>query len=40
VSRARTAPKIDLAACMVMAHSRATWLATRIKRYKYASFRR
>ncbi|MDX1879626.1 terminase TerL endonuclease subunit [Mycolicibacterium sp. 141076] len=27
-SRSRTAPKIDLAACMVMAHSRATWLAS------------
>lgn len=27
VSRSRSASKIDLAACMVMAHSRATWLA-------------
>ncbi|PJE23672.1 MAG: terminase [Mycobacterium sp.] len=31
VSRQRTAPKIDLAACMVMAHSRATWLAAQQK---------
>lgn len=28
-SRSRNAGKIDLAACMVMAHSRATWLGTR-----------
>ena len=28
-SRSRTARKIDLAACLVMAHSRATWRATR-----------
>lgn len=32
VSRSRTAPKIDLAACLLMAHSRATWLATRPKK--------
>ncbi|ASW98239.1 terminase large subunit domain-containing protein [Mycobacterium intracellulare] len=31
VSRSRTAPKIDLAACMVMCHSRATWLAAQQK---------
>ena len=29
VSRSRTAAKIDLAACLVMAHSRATWRATK-----------
>jgi phage terminase large subunit-like protein len=29
VSRSRTAPKIDLASCLVMAHSRATWHATK-----------
>ena len=28
-SRSRAARKIDLAACLVMAHSRATWRATR-----------
>ncbi|BBY82018.1 terminase [Mycolicibacterium pulveris] len=32
VSRSRSAEKIDLAACLVMAHSRATWLATRPKK--------
>ncbi len=38
-SRSRKALKIDLAACLVMAHSRATWRATRPqKRYKTASF--
>ncbi|MHA7664469.1 terminase TerL endonuclease subunit [Mycolicibacterium sp. HS_4_1] len=31
-SRSRTAPKIDLAACLVMAHSRATWRATRSRK--------
>lgn len=36
VSRSRTAPKIDLAACMVMAHSRATWLAGQAKPRKRA----
>lgn len=38
VSRSRTAPKIDLAACLVMAHSRATWRATRKTRKKTRSF--
>jgi len=37
-SRSRTAPKIDLAACLVMAHSRATWRATHKKRVKTRSF--
>ncbi|ETZ44222.1 phage Terminase family protein [Mycobacterium avium MAV_061107_1842] len=37
-SRSRTAPKIDLAACLVMAHSRATWRATHKKRKKTRSF--
>jgi phage terminase large subunit-like protein len=37
-SRSRTAPKIDLAACLVMAHSRATWRATRKTRKKTRSF--
>lgn len=37
-SRSRTAPKIDLAACLVMAHSRATWRATHKKRRKTRSF--
>lgn len=32
VSRSRSAEKIDLAACLVMAHSRCTWLATRPKK--------
>ncbi len=36
--RSRTAPKIDLAACLVMAHSRATWRATHKKRKKTRSF--
>ena len=36
-SRARSARKIDLAACLVMAHSRATWRATK-KRRKARSF--
>lgn len=35
-SRATAAGKIDLCACMVMAHSRATWLATRPKKSKRA----
>jgi phage terminase large subunit-like protein len=38
-SRRRSAEKVDLAACLVMAHSRATWLATRPnKRRKAYSF--
>lgn len=37
-SRSRTAPKIDLAACLVMAHSRATWRATRKTRKRARSF--
>ncbi|CAN5552928.1 hypothetical protein BH11ACT7_BH11ACT7_31280 [soil metagenome] len=37
-SRSRTAPKIDLAACLVMAHSRATWRATHKSRGKTRSF--
>jgi phage terminase large subunit-like protein len=37
-SRSRNAPKIDLAACLVMAHSRATWRATRKTRKKTRSF--
>jgi phage terminase large subunit-like protein len=37
-SRSRTARKIDLAACLVMAHSRATWRATHKKRSKTRSF--
>ena len=40
VSRSRTAPKIDLAACLVMAHSRATWRATRKTREEDKEFRR
>ena len=39
-SRSRTARKIDLAACLVMAHSRATWRATKKKRHKVRSFAR
>lgn len=39
VSRQRTAPKIDLAACMVMCHSRATWLASNRKPKRTTSFR-
>lgn len=38
VSRSRNARKIDLAACLVMAHSRATWRATRRTRKKTRSF--
>jgi phage terminase large subunit-like protein len=38
-SRARSARKIDLAACLVMAHSRATWRATRTKRKRAYSFK-
>ena len=38
-SRSRTARKIDLAACLVMAHSRATWRATHKPRRRVASFR-
>ena len=38
-SRSRTARKIDLAACLVMAHSRATWRATRKNKRKARSFR-
>lgn len=37
-SRSRSARKIDLAACLVMAHSRATWRATHKKRKKARSF--
>jgi phage terminase large subunit-like protein len=37
-SRSRSAAKIDLAACLVMAHSRATWRATRKSRKKTRSF--
>ena len=37
-SRQRSAQKIDLAACLVMAHSRCTWLAMNRKRKRYASF--
>jgi phage terminase large subunit-like protein len=37
-SRSRSARKIDLAACLVMAHSRATWRATRKTRRKTRSF--
>lgn len=37
-SRSRNARKIDLAACLVMAHSRATWRATRRTRKKTRSF--
>ena len=38
-SRSRAAKKIDLAACLVMAHSRATWRATHKKRKRARSFR-
>ncbi len=38
VSRSRNARKIDLAACLVMAHSRATWRATRKPKRKARSF--
>ncbi|CPT00582.1 phage terminase [Mycobacteroides abscessus subsp. abscessus] len=38
-SRQRTAPKIDLAACMVMCHSRATWLASNRKPKRTMSFK-
>ncbi|MGD7706337.1 terminase large subunit domain-containing protein [Microlunatus sp. Y2014] len=38
-SRSRTARKIDLAACLVMAHSRATWRATHKRRKRAVSFR-
>lgn len=37
-SRSRNASKIDLAACLVMAHSRATWRATKKTRRKTRSF--
>jgi phage terminase large subunit-like protein len=37
-SRSRTARKIDLCACLLMAHSRATWRATHKKRSKTRSF--
>lgn len=40
VSRSRSAAKIDLAACLVMAHSRCTWYATSRRRSRYAGFRR
>lgn len=39
-SRLKTARKIDLASCLVMAHSRATWRATRKPRRRIASFAR
>jgi hypothetical protein len=38
VSRSRSAEKIDLAACLVMGHSRSTWLSMNRKRKRYASF--
>lgn len=38
-SRSRHARKIDLAACLVMAHSRATWRATHQKRKKARGFK-
>ena len=38
-SRSRAARKIDLASCLVMAHSRATWRATHRKRKKARSFK-
>lgn len=38
-SRSRTAKKIDLAACAVMAHSRATWRATRKTNKRARSFK-
>lgn len=34
-SRSRNAPKIDLCTALMMAHSRATWLASQKKRYRY-----
>jgi hypothetical protein len=37
-SRSASARKIDLAACLVMAHSRATWRATRKPRRRARSF--
>lgn len=37
-SRSRSARKIDLAACLVMAHSRATWRATHKNRRRARSF--
>jgi phage terminase large subunit-like protein len=37
-SRSRNAAKIDLAACLVMAHSRATWRATKRTRRRTRSF--
>lgn len=37
-SRSRTARKVDLAACLTMAHSRATWRATHKKRRKTRGF--
>ena len=39
-SRRRNARRIDLAACLVMAHSRATWRASKKRRGRTASFRR
>lgn len=38
-TRSRSARKIDLAACLVMAHSRATWRATHKKRRRVAGFK-
>ena len=37
-SRQASAPKIDLAACLVMAHSRATWRATHKQKKRARSF--
>lgn len=37
-SRSRTAPKIDLAAALLMCHSRATWRASKKKKRKMRSF--
>lgn len=39
-SRSRKARKVDLAACLVMAHSRATWRATHKKKSRARSFKR
>lgn len=38
-SRSRKARKVDLAACLVMAHSRATWRATHKKKTRTRSFK-
>lgn len=39
-SRKRNARRIDLAACLVMAHSRATWRASKKKRGRVAAFKK